>query len=157
MVGDRAAAKDIGLAVAMILVCAAFLWESLNIRSVATGDPVGPAGVARITAFIIIALSVYLLVQAVPRVTKSPAEREDLKEGGERGLVLWVLGLTVLYVLGLGYRIDFAVLTALFLFLSVGILGNFSRRTIVIAIVIAIVMAYGCQYLFTQVFLVDLP
>jgi len=66
--------------------------------------------------------------------------------------------LTVAYVLALSARVaDFALVTTVFLFALIAILARFERRALVLAAIIAVAMGYGCQYVFTEIFVVDLP
>jgi hypothetical protein len=52
---------------------------------------------------------------------------------------------------------SFAITTTIFLFVTISMLMNFNRKTMLIGAIIALVMGFGCQYLFTEVFVVDLP
>ena len=53
--------------------------------------------------------------------------------------------------------VDFAILTALFLLVTIGTLTRFERRLLPLIVVLALVVGFGCQYVFTRIFVVDLP
>jgi hypothetical protein len=53
--------------------------------------------------------------------------------------------------------VDFAILTALFLLVKIGVLTRFERRLLPLIVVLALVVGFGCQYVFTRIFVVDLP
>jgi hypothetical protein len=92
------------------------------------------------------------------------ALRQDAPAGPAEDLALRpldaaaVIGLSVLYVLAMALRLlDFAVLTALFLMVTIGALTRFERRLLPIIVVLALATGFGCQYVFTRIFVVDLP
>jgi hypothetical protein len=69
-----------------------------------------------------------------------------------------MLGLTGAYVAVLAARISsFALATSVFLLLTIGGLNRFDRKGLLVTLVIALAMGFGCQYLFTEVFVIDLP
>jgi hypothetical protein len=53
--------------------------------------------------------------------------------------------------------VSFAICTALFLFISIGMLTRFYYKRLPVVVFIALVIGFGSQYIFTQVFVVDLP
>jgi hypothetical protein len=64
----------------------------------------------------------------------------------------------VVYVLLMQLRVaGFAVITAAFLFIAIAYLTRFAPRSLPVAALVGLIMGYGCQYIFTQVFVVDLP
>ncbi|MGF1475013.1 MAG: tripartite tricarboxylate transporter TctB family protein, partial [Geminicoccaceae bacterium] len=88
--------------------------------------------------------------------------RSDLGEATrERGRWLDAMGVTVLtlvYVAAMHGRLfGFAILTTVFLILTIGLLTRFQVRTLPWVVGIAAATGFGCQYLFTRVFIVDLP
>ena len=53
--------------------------------------------------------------------------------------------------------VRFSIATAVFLSLSIGMLRSFSRRALPLILVLAVVLGFGLEYLFTHVFVIDLP
>ncbi len=69
-----------------------------------------------------------------------------------------IVVVTLIYILGLALELtSFAILTTVFLTFTIGFLTRFRRRALAVALVLGLVMGFGCEYLFTQVFVVDLP
>ena len=66
--------------------------------------------------------------------------------------------LTVLYVTALQFRLTtFAIVTTVFLTATIFVLSRFDLAKLPVILVVAAVTGFGCQYLFTRVFVVDLP
>ncbi|MDX1541903.1 MAG: tripartite tricarboxylate transporter TctB family protein [Geminicoccaceae bacterium] len=148
---------DLGLALFLIVVCAVVLFETRDIPP-GTFEPLGSAPIPQATAGLIILCSLIVMARAVLQTRRGAVETaDDELELRPRDAAL-VLGLTVVYVLMLQFRLlDFAPLTVLFLIASIGLLVRFERRQLPWVVLVALVMGYGCQYLFTRVFVVDLP
>jgi hypothetical protein len=71
---------------------------------------------------------------------------------------LTVAGLTVVYVGALHLQLaGFGVLSFIYLVLLILGLEGFARHRIVPALIVAAVAAFGAQYVFTEIFVVDLP
>lgn len=151
---------EIGVAIFFVVACALILWETRTIPP-GTFEPLGSAPVPQATALLIILLSIAVglrgwrkLGAAVP----GPAEAEA--EGDRpRWLDAFAVGaLTALYVVVLDARIaDFAPLTAAYLFLAIALLTRLNIKAMMSAAVVAVIVGWGAQYLFTRVFVVDLP
>ena len=118
-------------------------------------DPVGSAAVPRGVAW---ALAGLLVVQIGLRLAgaqpRAPLHRGDLAMG--RGAVFSMLILAGYCAVMQARWLDFAPATALFLAVSITVLVG-SWRMLPLAAVIGLAMGYGCQWLFTDVFFVDLP
>ncbi|MGP1396302.1 MAG: tripartite tricarboxylate transporter TctB family protein [Inquilinaceae bacterium] len=150
---------DIGLSVFLIVVCSAVLWESRRLPP-GTFEPLGSAPIPRIVAGLIILLSLVVIAQAgltLRRGRAAPPAADDMLVPRPVDAAAIFL-LTVAYVLAMALGlIGFAVGTALFLFVSIGLLVRFRPRLLVVAALIAVLMGFGCQYVFTHIFFVDLP
>ena len=158
MSDDPRPRTDLGLALFLIVVCGAVLWEA---RSIPPGvfEPLGSAPVPQATAGVIILLALV----GMGRALRAMLGAAPVRPAGE-DLVLRpldaaaVMGLTALYVLAMALRLfDFAILTALFLTVTIGALVRFERRLLPLIVVLALVTGFGCQYVFTRIFVVDLP
>ncbi len=69
-----------------------------------------------------------------------------------------IFGMTVVYVALMQLRVaGFALLTAVFLFVAIAFLTRFAPRSLPVAALVGLVIGFGCQYIFTHVFVVDLP
>ena len=124
-------------------------------------DPLGSAPVPRWTAAILFVLSLAMLVRVFLPSKElpgaEPVEADDIvveRIGAGVGVAL----LTVLYVVVLASRaIGFSVLTAAFVFALVVLLSKNRVRGTWTGLALGIPVGFGCEYLFTQVFVVDLP
>jgi hypothetical protein len=114
--------------------------------------PQGAAG-------IIIALCLIVVGRAIGRWRLGTAQ-----EGGE-GLsrrhmldAVIVSALTVVFVLVMQLRAtSFGIMTTVYLTATIGWLVRFRPRLLPGIVVLALVIGFGCQYVFTRVFIVDLP
>lgn len=153
---------DIVLSVFLIVVCAAVLWESRKIPP-GTFEPMGSAPVPQAVAGLIIVLCLVVILKAILQLRTGNTDDANNDEADE-ALILRpldaaaVLVLTIIYCLILEFRLlSFAVATILFLTVTISLLTRLQPRLLPLTIIIAVIMGYGCQYLFTQVFVVDLP
>ena len=149
---------EIALSIFLIVLCGAFLWESLGIPP-GSFEPLGSAPIPQAVATIVMLLSGLVLSKAVAALRREGGgPDEGLPEGARPVDALLFAVLTVAYVGALHFRLaGFAIATAAFLFLIVGALERFVPRRLPAAAVLALVVGFGCEYLFTQVFVVDLP
>jgi hypothetical protein len=147
---------DISLALFLITVCAVVLFETRDIPP-GSFEPLGSAPIPQVTAGLIILCSLLVMVRAIVGIRAgATAEAPDLEL--RRRDAAMILGVTVLYVLALQLRLlDFAPMTVVFLFTGIGLLVRFERRLLPWVGLVAVVTGYGCQYVFTRVFVVDLP
>lgn len=145
---------EIGVAAAFIAGCLAVLWETRDIPP-GTFEPLGSAPVPQAVALLIIALCLAVIVTAMRR----PAMAEDEPGYDPRPLDAFVVcAFTIVYVAVMQARLlDFAPLTALFLFATIAFLTRLNLRSLPTAALVAVVTGWGCQYVFTRVFVVDLP
>lgn len=148
------AAWDVGVAAFLVTVCLIAIWE-LRDAPPGTFEPLGSGPVPRVTASLVILLSLWVAWRAWRR----PADRPvDLGYEPRPWDAAVVSGLTVLYVVAMASRaLGFAPLTALFLIASIGWLVRFRPRLMPWVILVAAVTGWGCAYIFTRVFVVDLP
>jgi len=148
---------DIALAVLLIVACGVVLFETRDIPP-GTFEPLGSAPIPQATAGLIILCALVVLGRALlttmrGQVTVEPVELELRPRDA---LVVFLL--TMAYVLALQLRLlDFAPLTIAYLLLAIGFLVRFQTRILPWIALVAVVTGYGCQYVFTRVFVVDLP
>jgi len=149
------------LAVSLFFIagCLVVLWETRHIPP-GVFEPLGSAPVPQATATIILLLSVVVAAGAVRRLrTETEASFEEREGYRPRPLDAAVVGaLSIVYVVLLQERVmDFAPLTTLFLLAAIGFLSRFRVRALAVGAVVAAVTGWGVQYVFTRVFVVDLP
>jgi uncharacterized membrane protein len=148
---------DIGVSLFLIVVCSLVLWEA---RKIPPGvyEPLGSGPVPRTVAGLIILLCLVVMVQALRRMARSEAAAGEAEFPLRYLDAAGVVAVTLIYILGLALELtSFAILTTVFLTLTIGFLTRFRRRELMVALVLGLVMGFGCEYLFTQVFVVDLP
>jgi hypothetical protein len=147
---------EIGVCALIIAICAAILWETRDIPPGAF-EPLGSAPVPQVTAGIVIFLCLLVIGQGLRR------EHADRMEDSSGIRPRWldataVLGMSALYVAALHLRLTtFAIMTTIFLTLAIGLLLRFRLRDMPIVLLVAAVTGFGCQYVFTRIFIVDLP
>ena len=146
------------MAVFVIAICAAVLWEC---RSIPPGvfEPLGSAPVPEGAATLVILLALIVIGCAILALRRTRGIETTAAEVAPRWLdAATVFGLTVVYVAAMQSRLTtFAIMTTIYLFLTIGLLVRFERRALLPILVTALVIGFGCQYLFTRVFIVDLP
>ena len=149
---------DIGVSLFLIVVCSLVLWEA---RKIPPGvyEPLGSGPIPRTVAGLIILLCLVVMVQALRRMARGEGVATGEPEFPLRYLdAAGVVVVTLIYILGLALELtSFAILTTVFLTFTIGFLTRFRRRALAVALVLGLVMGFGCEYLFTQVFVVDLP
>lgn len=143
------------MALAAIAVAAAFLYDG---RNLAPGilEPVGPGTIPNATAWLVIGLAAAMLVRTLWDGGRGPV---GAAMAGERWLDLAVLaGATGVYVGALGFGlVRYSIATAVFLALTIVWMAEERRRAVPAAIVVALVLGFGLDYLFRNVLVTDLP
>jgi putative tricarboxylic transport membrane protein len=120
-------------------------------------DPVGSAAFPKYAAYLVIAFAIAIAIRAYTSLkTEKPKEAQGFTS--EPLLALSVVAIPSLYIASmqagmLSYRIG----TVIFIFLLSSILARFEKRVMISSAIIAVVFGFGGQYLFTEVFYMDLP
>jgi hypothetical protein len=158
-VADRSAAlTDIAVGLALAAIGAAFVYEGWDLPP-GFFEPVGPGPIPSAVAWCVIALAGVVVLRAGVRLATGrlpPREPPPFETRGRDAAA--VAALTVAYVAAMGLGLaGFATATMAYLFATIGLLGGWSARTLVPAAIIAVVMGHGLQYLFTRIFVTDLP
>jgi len=157
MADDSNPRVDIGVCLFLIVVCCAVLVEAAKLPP-GSFEPLGSAPIPQATAGLIIVLCLLVIGSAALAIWRGEASAAEAPYPPRRLDAAVLFGLTVLYVLLMAQRVGgFAPITALFLFIAIGFLTRFAPRSLLIAAVTGVIMGWGCQYVFTQVFVVDLP
>ena len=157
---------ELGFSIFLIVLSIVIFRETLSLPP-GSFDPVGSAGFPRLISTVIGILSLTILIRAVRKlhaVSKSPAApatpdgaaSQPFRPRPDLALVFYALALMYASVMALRL-ISFGLCTVLFLFASIGMLTRFTLKRLPIALLIALVIGFGSQYIFTQVFVLDLP
>ncbi|MEM7042068.1 MAG: tripartite tricarboxylate transporter TctB family protein [Pseudomonadota bacterium] len=143
---------DIGVALVLIVIAAVAIWQAADLPP-GTFEPLGSARVPQMTAGLIILLALWVIIRAMLRDDGT----SDVEHAGAARAGI-VAGLTVLYVAALHFRITtFAIITTVFLTATIFVLVRFDVARLPVILLVAAITGFGCQYLFTRVFVVDLP
>ena len=146
---------DIGVALVLIVIAAVAIWEAADLPP-GSFEPLGSARVPQMTAGLIILLSLWVILRAMLR-------QDGVRDVEPAGAARWrdagmVAVLTVVYVAALHFRITtFAIVTTVFLTATIFVLVRFEVAKLPVILLVAAITGFGCQYLFTRVFVVDLP
>lgn len=155
--------NDIGISIFLIGICALMIWDSWDIPA-GTFEPLGAGPIPRMVAYTVIIICLIIMCRAVFRWRRLKDSENSHQSAPllayrprPKDAVL-VLGLTVIYGVVMALElVRFSISTAVFLFVTTSLLTRFDRRSMLIGAIIAVLMGFGCQYLFTEVFVVDLP
>jgi Tripartite tricarboxylate transporter TctB family len=148
---------DIGVCLFLIVICCAVLVEAAKLPP-GSFEPLGSAPIPQATAGVIVVLCLLVIARATLTLWRGEPSAAEAAYAPRRLDAAALFGLTVFYVLLMAQRVaGFAPITAIFLFVAIAFLTRFAPRTLPIAALTGVVMGWGCQYVFTQVFVVDLP
>ncbi len=148
---------DIGVCLFLIVICCAVLVEAAKLPP-GSFEPMGSAPIPQATAGLIIFLCLVVIAKAAHSIWRGDAFAAAPADPPRRLDAAVIFALTVVYVLLMALRVaGFAPITAIFLFVAIAFLTRLAPRSLPIAALVGVVMGWGCQYVFTQVFVVDLP
>jgi hypothetical protein len=156
---DRRPLTEIGVSALIALICAVFLTQALALPP-GTFEPLGSGPVPIWTAVVVIAccLAVILSAALSLRGTSIMAAAQLEFSGGYPLGGVTMMGLTVAYVGALHVKLaGFGIVTFVYLLLMIIGMEGFSRRRFFPAAILSVVAAFGAQYVFTKIFVVDLP
>ena len=147
---------EVWVSLLVILICVIFLWESWDLPP-GSFEPLGSGPVPQATAFIVIFCAGLVILNAFKKsVQLSENEETQEKPSVRAGLI--ISSATVVYSLVLHFRLmPFAWMTTLFLIITIWGLEKFDRKKFLPALITAIIIGFASEYLFTEVFIVDLP
>lgn len=154
---SRTPKLDLSISSALIVLSAATLWGARDIPP-PFFDPIGSAAFPKYAAYIIIALALGIGLRAsfaLKGQSDQPTERGYREEPLLAGSVVLV---SAVYVLSMQFgALSFRIATLVFIFLLSALLSKFDKRVLIVSAIIAFVFGFGGQYLFTEVFYMDLP
>ena len=147
---------EVWVSLLVILICVIFLWESWDLPP-GSFEPLGSGPVPQATAFIVIFCAGLVILNALRKPVQL-SENEETKEQPSIRAGLIISLATVIYSLVLHFRLmPFAWMTTLFLVITIWGLERFEKNKFFPALITAIVIGFASEYLFTEVFIVDLP
>ena len=147
---------EVWVSLLVILICVIFLWESWDLQP-GSFEPLGSGPVPQATAFIVIFCAGLVILNALKKSVQL-SENEETKEKPSIRAGFIISSATVVYSLVLHFRLmPFAWMTTLFLIITIWGLEKFDRKKFLPALITAIIIGFASEYLFTEVFIVDLP
>lgn len=136
------------------LICIIFIWESWDLPP-GTFEPLGSGPVPQVSATIIIVCCIAVIYGAFKKVAVN-VDTDSVPIAVGAGVLMALA--TLLFVIALHFRImPFAWMTTLFLTVTIWGLEKFNKKKLLPAIITGLIVGFAIQYLFTQVFVVDLP
>ena len=154
--------RDTIVAIVLLVICAVFWQQSVEIREPGYRDQMSPALWPRTILGILTALCMVYLVQSVRQGPDAPAEQPAEGPGGVVGFlaqwrnVLWCFALFLAYLLSMPV-LGMLIGGVLFVFLLLNALGGWAPRQMALHAVIALVTIGGMWSLFTFALRVFLP
>ena len=147
---------DIAVSLSLVALAIAILIAAQDIPP-PFFDPIGSAAFPKYTAYLIAVLALAIGARSFVRAKSQPAPKEPAFKP-EPLLAAYTVAIPVVYILcmQLGFT-SFRIATPLFIFALSALLSRFDRRVLIVSGIIAPVFGFGGQYLFTEVFYMDLP
>ncbi len=143
---------EIGVALMLILIASLALFGAKDIPP-GRFEPLGSGPVPRAVAGLILVLSLWIIVRSL--IDRRPIAAALASRYLDAGVVAVF---TMVFVIAMQQRLaTFAILTLLYLTATIGFLIRFERRQLPWVLAVAAVTGFGFQYVFTRVFVVDLP
>ena len=143
---------EIGVALMLILIASLALFGTQDIPP-GRFEPLGSAPVPQAVAGLVLLLAIWIIVRAC--IDRRPIATPSADRYLDAAVVV---AFTLLFVAAMHYRLTtFAILTTVYLVATIGFLIRFDRRRLIWVFGLAAVVGFGFQYLFTRVFVVDLP
>ena len=120
-------------------------------------DPVGSAAFPKYAACLVIVFAIAIAMRAYRSLkTEKPKEAQGFIS--EPLLALSVVLIPCLYIASMQIGLlSYRIATVIFIFLLSSILARLEKRVMISSTIIALVFGFGGQYLFTEVFYMDLP
>lgn len=156
---DRRPLTEIGVAALIAAICTVVLIQALALPP-GRFEPLGSGPAPTWTAIIVIVCCMAVIVRAIGtlRATRKVEERLSEFAGMNPMSGVMVLGLTFLYVAALQFKLaGFGVISFIYLLLLILGMDGFKRRRSLPAVILSALAAFGAQYVFTEIFVVDLP
>jgi len=151
---------EIGVSALIATVCV-IVWISASKLPPGTFEPLGSGPVPKYTSAIVFLACLFVIGRAARRLARqgelSSVLRSELV-GGRPVMAVFLFALSIGYVAILQTRtVPFAPLSAVYLLLLIWGMEGFALRKLLPAVATAVIAAFGAGYVFTRIFIVDLP
>ncbi len=151
---------EIGVMTLIALVCVV-VWISASALPPGSFEPLGSGPVPKYTALVVFLCCLFVIFRAVRRIAVQkdvPLALSLEMIGGRPMMAVLMLLLSCIYVAIIQTRaVHFAPLTIVYVTLLIWGMEGFSRRKLLPAVLTATVAGLGASYVFTRIFIVDLP
>ena len=146
---------DVGLGAVLILISLVIMWGLKDLPP-GTFEPLGSFSVPFTIAGLIIFFSIIIIIKALGNGSNKVAEKKEFRPRGD--LALQLIAATVVYALVMAMEwVSFSIATLFYLLLTINLLGSFKRRYWLLSLIVSLVLGFGLEFLFTKVFVIDLP
>lgn len=163
---ETSAILEISISILFVVLAAALFVDSLDLPE-SLREPLGSSSVPQVVCLLVIGFSVALIFRSARIVVKERARRATNASASSPQAPLFrkrldlaakvFVGATIYVALMQTRLLPSELLTPLFLGSSIIMLTEFRRSALLPAIVVAIVIGLGTNYLFTDFFYIDLP
>lgn len=153
---------DLWFAVLLVVFAAGVVgesWRMPRLEHLGVHPMSAPGLTPGLLGLVLLGLALALMVRSMRQRRLIEAAASD-RDPGAAGRTLLTLGLTLAYAIGLVGRVPFWLATGLFVFTFVGVFGwdkERQARSLITAVIMAVVTAVAVTLLFERVFLVRLP
>lgn len=156
---DRRPLTEIGVSALIALICAVFLVQAMALPP-GRFEPLGSGPVPTWTAAIVIACCAGVIISAILSLrgkNLAQAAHQEFAGGYPFGGII-MMAFTIAYVGALHAKLaGFGIVTFAYLLLMIIGMEGFDRRRFWPAVILSAIAAFGAQYIFTEIFVVDLP
>ena len=157
---ERRSYTEIGVAALIIVICAIFLTQAVRLPP-GSFEPLGSGPIPIYTSAIIIFCCVIVIVRSVMVLLRSSGLLREFElefSGGSPAGAILMLSASFVYVGLLQLQIlSFGIITFAFLTLLIWSMERFRRHKLLPALVTSALFSFGSEYIFTNIFVVDLP
>lgn len=157
---ERSPVTEIGVSALIAAACAVIFVQASRLPP-GSFEPLGSGPVPKWTAGIVIFCCLIVMVRGFLRLRDAGGLAASMKAeftGGRPAGAVTMLGITLIYVGLLHEKVaSFGIITFIYLTLLIWALERFRPAVLIPALITAAVSSFGAEYLFTNVFTVDLP
>lgn len=167
---ETTAYLEIGFTGLIVFITGALFWDSLGLPE-SLREPLGSATIPRVVCVIVIAFCSTLITRSVKAINRERAKRTEeadvpssvepdkqpaYRRRGDLAVKVFLIALAYVALIQTQW-VSSKILTPVFLGSAILTLNEFRKSAFIPAIVIALVIGLGTNFLFTDFFYVDLP
>lgn len=151
--------RDRILGCVLIALCGLVYWGTMDLPP-PTYEPIGPAALPRLLAIVVAVLSLPLVIK--PASYPQSVSRET-EQGGEvirptPWMAVALMALSVVFAMVMQSRmVPFSILATAYLVVVMGVMTRFRRSAWLVTLIVSPVIGFGLEYIFTHIFIIDLP